>query len=535
METITSLFKRAVETSPERIFLRQISGLAERLTTYAQAGLRMASIADQLQRLGVEKGDRVVIYLEEMTPSIYWLLSCAQLGAVPVPLGPTSSAAMVVRLAERVSAKQIVTTVKHAPVLLERGLVPVCLREPGSTDGVHLVDLDPTTDRVAQAENDAIHPEDLYLIQPTSGTTGEPKLVMRNHLTFVRAGGILTATLPKDKPQRVLMVAALTHGMGQYQLAAAISIAAEMCVPSEIDTKASLDEVRRLDPTVLTMTPRVLRSLYKQYADKNEADRFLGPSAAMLLTSGAATDENILHFVTSQGIDVADCYGASEISILSITERGQWREGLVGTILPDVEVKTAPDGELLAKCPGRMMGYWGDPTTTHQAFTADGFYRTGDYLEVTADGELKYLGRKRDVFNTMDGSNVHPTRLESLIEALPWVRQVILLGDQRPFIVALLSVEASSVMNSDGYLEPREHSALYKQARNDLASLNRTLEPSEQIRRFALFARPFGKELYDVVGHGKVRRDRSATLKIFHERIDLLYTSSSATAMSCEG
>jgi long-chain acyl-CoA synthetase len=142
-----------------------------------------------------------------------------------------------------------------------------------------------------------------------------------------------------------------------------------------------------------------------------------------------------------------------------------------------------------------MLGYFSDPGLT-AARTSDGFFRTGDYCEVTADGMLKYLGRKKDVFNTPDGSNIHPAHIEQLILDFDWVRQAALVGDGEPFLVALLVVAGvpAAAANVTGYLDPPAHAALYARAAADLAALNRTLARNEQVRRFALFDRPMPGE-----------------------------------------
>jgi long-chain acyl-CoA synthetase len=212
------------------------------------------------------------------------------------------------------------------------------------------------------------------------------------------------------------------------------------------------------------------------------------------------------------------------MSIVSLTRRGHWREGVVGEVLPDVEARIAEDGELLVKTPVLMLGYYGEPEQTKNAFTPDGFYKTGDYAEITPDRCLRLLGRKKDVFNTYDGSNIHPARIEERLERIGWVKQAALVGDQRPYVVALAVVEATGTSaEADGYLSPEQAPALYAKAGEDLAKLNTELEANERIRRFALLERPMADQLYSAAGQGKVRRNRPEIVKVYAARIEALY------------
>jgi long-chain acyl-CoA synthetase len=524
--TVDAKFREAAHRYPERRFLRLADGSSR---TYADVVGELDVITEQLQSFGLCLGDRVVFYLEAPVPSLLFNLACAHLGVIPVPLSPSFSSRALAQLVERLGAKAIVTDPAHAdrpersvPVLSLPGALPV---------GVTAVDQTPrrpygeALDRLARLpRHEATAP---YLFQPTSGTTGEPKLIIRSHAVFDRIGRILAHDLraaDDPAPERLLLVAALTHGMGQYALATMLHMCGELCIPSEIDTACSLAEVRTLDPTCLIVTPRVLRSLLTQRVA--EDTRWFGPSAHIVFIGGAAPQPELITALEREGLFPSEGYGASEISILAQTRRSRYRAGTSGEILPDVTLRIADDGELLAKSPGVMLGYFGDEALTRQAFTDDGFYHTGDYAEITPDGYLRYLGRKRDVFNTSEGSNIHPGRVESLIEALPWVRQVVLVGDQRPYMAALITIDDASPASAepDGFLDERTHAAAYERARTSLAPINASLETIEQVKRLALFDRRFADELVRVVGHSKVSRNRRLFGERYAARIAELYT-----------
>jgi long-subunit acyl-CoA synthetase (AMP-forming) len=504
-DTVDALFREAVRRFPERPFLRALRPGGELRLSYGEAACALASAALDLQARGLHAGDRAVLYLEESFPSVLLNLACAHAGVVPVPLSPVFSMAARDALVAQTGARALFSTGDALDFRPRHALA----------EALEILD------RIARDHG----PHSPYVFQPTSGSTGQPKLVVRPHAAFVRTAKLKAFDLRAEAvPQeRVLLVAALTHGMGQYELSTALVLAAELCIPSRIDIHTPLDEVRALDPTYLCMTPRVLRALFEQSGGAHP----FGPSARIFLVGGSATDAPLLQRVAAAGIDVIEAYGASEISLLSLTRRGKWRPGSSGEALPDVSLKIADDGELLARSPARMIGYFGDEGLTRDAFTDDGWYKTGDFCQIGADRELRYLGRKKEVFNTFEGANVHPSRIEAMIEALPWVAQVVLLGDQRPFLAALIVVSGALDGDAgDGFLDEARHPSVYARAREDLRQINAGLEAMERIVRVALFAQPMPAALYRTVGHAKIARDRAGVAQRYAARIQALYDSS---------
>lgn len=519
--TVDAMFRAAVAAHPERDLV--VASEGDQHHTYAEVARQVDALTEQLASRGVIAGDRLVFFLDASLPTVLMNLACAHLGVVPVPLSPTFSQRALSRLCARTRARAVFTDRTHASI--PEASPPVLVLGDGGDGG----NLDATPRRSAAealarlAALPRHTPDACFLFQPTSGTTGEPKIIMRSHAVFDRVARVLARGIP-ETPQRILLVAALTHGMGQYAFATTLHLAGTLCLPTALDTDSSLAEIRALDPTLLYFTPRVMRALYDQRSPGDA--RWFGPSAYLVCCGGAATQPELLRRFVEDGILVSEGYGASEISLLSQTLPGRWREGLSGEVIPDVTLRTADDGELLAKSPGAMIGYFDDEALTRQAFTDDGFYRTGDYATVE-DGYLRYLGRKRDVFNTNEGANVHPGRIEGLVELVPGVRQAVLVGDQRKYLAALIVLDAAATgarsRSPDGFLDEREHAALYERFRSALEPVNDGLEVIERVRRFALFASPFPPQMYRVVGQAKVSRDRRLLNEAYEERITSLY------------
>jgi long-chain acyl-CoA synthetase len=497
------------------------------LTTYRDASVLVARNVQTLQRLGFRSGDRLVCYLdEESVPLLYLIIACVYAGVQFVPLSPVFSPKLVALVAERMNAKGVFTTPARTASIAEKptrisyesapDLAPGSVVLGAEPDGVRSPDeAIELLGRLCQGHG----PNDVYYIQPTSGTTGTPRFAKKFHRNYLRIAarfaGDWGATFERQPPERCLVVSTLAHGSGQSFLWTPIAIGAELCLPEKNSSACSLDDVRALDPIRFRMHPRVLRSLYRQHSERNELDKpLLGPSAQSLLVGGAPADADLLRYLTKQGIKAGEVYGSTESSEIVLTPIGNWREGYVGKALADVELKLADDGELLAKSPVVFDEYLDEPEATAEAFTEDGFYRTGDFAEITSDGWVRVLGRKREVLNTMDGSNIYASRIESALERLPWVEQAVVIGDQRPFVVAL--VVPRKVSKGDPALE--------QTAKKDIDGVNAGLETVEQVRRFALLGEPMSADLYTTVNNNKVRRNRKGIAARYASEIDALYS-----------
>ncbi len=495
------MFVSAARDFPDRRFLRWCRDGELVTWTYAEAALRVASLVAKLDEAGVAHGDHVVIHTAEMVPSILFDLACACAGVVFTPIETTSLPA-VVELCERTAARAVLTTPDRTnpygrTVLVETGTAAVV-----GDRGAAITALARRAERVDR--------DTIYMLQPTSGTTGTSKLVIRTHAAFVRVPALLAPGVDRqsDPPARVLMVPALTHGMGQYLMAIGVSAAAEFCVTTRIDVGADLAEIRWLDPTYIALTPRVLRSLFEQRGGSQEP--LFGPSVRHFLSGGAAPETDQLAAIAQTGVHVIEGFGASEISIVAVTRPGQWRSDIVGHVVDDVTLRVTDEGELEAWTPVMMRGYHNSPEASRAAFTEDGFYRTGDRVAIGPGGEFRYLGRLVDSFNLFDGSHVEPEPIEDAMLRLPWVDQVLLIGDQRPYLVGLVVVRDTSP-------------SLRRTIERDVGRIGARLPPNARVRRLAILDQPFSEDLYSVVGHGKIRRARAKGASRYAALVEALY------------
>lgn len=525
---VHELFLEAFERGPDRVFLRHLTQSGELVRSYREVAAAVARTVSRLHAMGIGRGDRAVVYADEILPSIHFMLACSFAGVAFAPLAPTFSAEAARGLQQRLGARVVFTTRDHVSRLRALGIG--ALHDGAGDDDALDLSSGPRAGELEalRACGAGRSSDEPYIILSTSGTTGEPKLPIRRHLAFTlparryrEALGI--SALPRE---RLLLCSGLTHGLGQVVLALGIHAAAELCIPEVIEGAVSLEQVQQLDVSVVCVHPRVIHALHRQHLARGGAprSRFFGPSLRLLRTGGSPIDPELLHMLAAQGIDVGEWYGSSETAVVAITPRGGWRPGEIGPVCPDVEVRLGQDGEILVRSPAQMTGYYGDEQLTRDVVTADGFISTGDLGELGAEGALRIIGRKKEILNAPDGTNIAAAPIEAALLALPWVEQAVLVGGSRQFLAALLVVrDARPSSETDGFLSERAAPDLHDRARADLDAINARLEPIAQLRAFALFGQRFDASLYADVGLGKIRRHRAAIDLAYRARIEELY------------
>jgi long-chain acyl-CoA synthetase len=213
---------------------------------------------------------------------------------------------------------------------------------------------------------------------------------------------------------------------------------------------------------------------------------------------------DVLEFFHSLGMLVIEGYGLTETaSSLSVNDPDDFRFGTVGRVVEGPEVRLDEDGEILVRSDTVFAGYFKDPEATAAAFTDDGWFRTGDVGEIDADGFLKITDRKKDLIITAGGKNIAPQNLENALKASRFVSQALVVGDRRPYIVALITLDPAEIAAAG-----REPHELVQEIVDEV---NKDRVRVEQIKRFAILQRDFTQEDGEVTPTLKLRR------KIVHE------------------
>jgi long-chain acyl-CoA synthetase len=247
-------------------------------------------------------------------------------------------------------------------------------------------------------------------------------------------------------------------------------------------------------------------------------------------SGGAPLASDLAEFFHAAGVLVLEGYGLSETSpVLSTNRPDAFRFGTVGKPLDDVRLRIAPDGEILASGPNIMRGYWNLPEATAEVLGADGWFATGDIGEIDRDGYLRITDRKKDLIKTAGAKYVAPQKIEGLLELQPHIEQAVVIGDNRPFCVALIvpawgrlreRMREKGSLAADPAVLAREPE-IRELLRAEVEAVNARLASYETIKTFALVERPFTQENGLLTPTLKLRR--KAVAEAHAEAIETLY------------
>jgi long-chain acyl-CoA synthetase len=261
---------------------------------------------------------------------------------------------------------------------------------------------------------------------------------------------------------------------------------------------------------------------------KANVRRAFGGRIKYVAYGGAAMPPRIMRFFELIGLPLIGSYGSTECGGVTLCGIGENRPGNLGKPFANVQIRIAADGEILVRGPTVSPGYFKNPEATREAFDQDGWYCTGDIGEIEADGSLKITGRKKDIFSCSDGSNIYPGFIELQLENEPYISQAVLLGDQRPFIAALIVPDrqkiAESVNRDIATLSEVDIAAALS---SQIERVNGRLEFYERIRRIAVVPGEFPAEVRSINHFHKVKVNRDQLALRYRQQIDALYRTAS--------
>jgi long-chain acyl-CoA synthetase len=545
--------------------------------------------ADEVRRLaagfvasGLQVGDRVGL----MSRTRYeWALADYAIwtaGGVTVPIYETSSAEQVEWiLGDSGAVGVVVETDAHAQTVAS---VSGRLGDLRNTWVVDTGDLDKLVEQgkgVERSELDARHgalaPSTLATIIYTSGTTGRPKGCELTHGNFLFDIASSTAGLNEfyNESGSTLLFLPLAHVFGRIiQLG---STANRVRVGHTSDVKALLPDLAAFQPTFLLSVPRVFEKVYNASKQKAHADgkgkifdaaervaiaysealdkgsvgiglkmqhaifdklvyvklrHALGGKVKYCVSGGAPLGARLGHFFRGIGVTILEGYGLTETSAGStLNLPGQMKVGTVGRAIPGTSVRIAEDGEILLKGGQIFTGYYKNPKATTEALDADGWFHSGDLGDIDADGYLKITGRKKEIIVTAGGKNVAPAVLEDRLRAHPLVSQCIVVGDNKPFIGCLVTIDAEafpawkkangkpdSATVADLLDDPDLRAAI----QSGVDEANKAVSKAEAIKSFRILPDDFTEESGHMTPSLKLKR--SVVLADFAPQVEALYS-----------
>ena len=518
---------------------------------------RVVSAAKGLIALGIAKGDAVTIFSSTRLEWGILDFALAAVGAVSVPIYDTDSAPQAQRIMNDSAVKlafadnrerfdRLDSVKDHCPALKQ--ILMLEGNALGALEGLGVaVSDEELNERVA-----TVRADDLATIVYTSGSTGNPKGAELTHKNFVSititASQALHEVVLDDHP-RLLLFLPLAHCFARFIQYA--SIASDDGVVGYLpDTKSLLPDLRSFEPTYLLGVPRVFEKVYNAASHKAgagwkgrlfvkaaEAARVwsrkeqageqhtfaeiaerakyetlvyrtvrgaLGPKIKYVACGGAPLSLDLAHFYNGIGLPMIQGYGMTETAApFAATRVTDNVIGTVGQPAPGSSIRISDEGELQVKGPNVFRGYHNLPEKTAEAFTADGWLRTGDLAEIDDEGRIVITGRIKDIIITAGGKNVSPIPLEEEIAKCPIVEHCVVVGDQRPFIGALVTLDPESLaiwlpahgLSTETPVDRlATNAAVREEIQQYVDKANATVSRAESVRKFAVLDTQFTQE-----------------------------------------
>ena len=581
----TDLLVQRVAATPDAALFSIPDGAGWKDVTAAEFHRQVVALAKGLVAAGIEPGDMIGLMCK--TRYEWTLIDFAAwfAGAVLVPIYETSSPAQVQWNLSDSGAKAVI--LETAEMFSRFDEVHPDLPLIQNVWQLHLGDLDKLVaggadvpDAEIERRRNLARGEDIGTLIYTSGSTGRPKGCVLTHANFVELSRNSAEALGEVlEGASTLLFITTAHVFARF--IAALCVTAGVKVGHQADTKQLLPALASFKPTFLLAVPRVFEKVYNSAEQKAEAggrgkifraaaevavahskaveagsvpfglklkfavyDRLvysklraaMGGRVKYAVSGSAPLGAHLGHFFHSLGIKILEGYGLTETTAPATVNRpDMFKIGTVGPALPGVDLRLVEDGEIEVRGINVFKEYWKNPEATAAAFD-DGWFRTGDLGSFDADGYLTITGRKKEIIVTAGGKNVSPAALEDPIRANPLVGQVVVVGDQKPFIAALVTLDtemlptwlANNGEDKDMTLaEASVNPAVNAEIQRAIDAANHGVSRAESIRKFVILA----TELTEASGHltPKLSIKRNVILSDFADVIDGVYSDNPST------
>lgn len=571
--TLISMFEQSVEEHGSKPALaHKPKGGTYQDISYTEFGESVDVFSKGLSALGVQKGDRVAI-LSENRPE--WAISdfgILKAGAVNVPMFSTLTAAQVGYILNDSGAKIIcistakqlekVITIREEVPSLEQIIIYDELEDEAPNGIYEFMDVC-SQGMETDATLDDVTDDEIATIIYTSGTTGNPKGVMLTHANFISNYNAAKSLVDVGDTDVLLSFLPLSHVFerlgGHY-----VPIFSGAKVAYAESTFTVAQNMQEVSPTVMLSVPRLYETMHDRVLRAVEAGSSLkqkifhwgvsvgsavsskiqqgkNPSAILKLkqsiadklvfaklktatggklrffiSGGAALPQSIAEFFHAAGILILEGYGLTETSpVISLNYPEKWKFGTVGVPVPGIDVQIAEDGEILTRGPHVMKGYYNNESATAEVIDADGWFHTGDIGIIDEDGFIKITDRKKNIIVLSNGKNVAPQPIESQLVQSPFIDQIMLVGNERKNIAALIvpNFDALKSWASENDIDNSDIPELLKI--RDVQQLiqkeirERTIDFAdfEQVRRFTLLEKEFSQEADEMTPTLKLKRN----------------------------
>ncbi|WP_134772902.1 AMP-dependent synthetase/ligase [Ornithinimicrobium flavum] len=560
---------RWARDEPDRVLVSVRSGSTWTDVSAAELARRVDGLAKGLIAAGIEVGDRVALMSRTRVEWTVTDLALWAVGAVPVPVYETSSASQVRWICADSGAVAVIVEDAAMMAMLAglRGELPG-VRDVWQIDAGTLEELAvagaEVSDETLQERRRGVTRDDVATLIYTSGTTGEPKGCELTHDNFMALAENAAERLPeviRADGAATLLFLPLAHVFARFIQVVCLQSGARM--GHTPDPSTVLEDLAGFRPTFLLSVPRVFEKIYNSAEQKaasggrgrvfrwaaGVADRYsraldsgrpglalrtqhaladrlvfsrlralMGGRVSYAISGGAALGERLGHFYRGIGLVVLEGYGLTETTApATVNTPDMIRIGTVGRPLPGVSVRITDDGEIWLKGVGVFRGYHDNPAATEAAMR-DGWFATGDLGTLDADGFLTITGRTKEIIVTAGGKNVSPGPLEDRLRAHPLISQCMVVGDGRPFVAALVTLDAEMLPTwaqsrglGDLTLEQAAHHATVRAALQEAVDeANAAVSRAESIRTFRVLTDDFTTDNGLLTPSMKLKRSRIA-------------------------
>lgn len=574
--SITSMLRKKWAAQPEAVQWEIKSSLGSQWVP-----VRVGQFVDEVKLLargllasGIRKGDSVAILARTSYEFSLLDFSCWWIGALPVAIYGSDSQTQITHIINDTKPGIIITD-NEAQAEMMRDLTrdredvrEILVLENGAVTALnHRGEMHPELAEEVEQLSLSVTGEDVATIIYTSGTTGVPRGVVLTHanFSFATISGVTGFKEIVFGPgRRTLLFLPLAHVFARY--IEVFPVTSDMVLGHAPDTKNLVADLQSFKPTLLLTAPRVLEKVYNAAAQKAagglkqrlfrwsakaaighsrarqsgtgmtpylEAKRFIadklvlsklskvmGGNLKYIISGGAPLSPRMGHFFTSAGFSVMEGYGLSETTApICNNPPHASKIGTIGLPFPQVSIRVSDEGEIQVKAPLVFKEYLHDPEGTAAAMTEDGYFRTGDLGDIDEDGYIRITGRAKDVIVTAGGKTVSPGLVEDRLRGHPLVSHAVCVGDNKPFIGALVTLDADmlpSWLESKGF----EPLTIEQAARDERvlaaldAAVTRANEPvsrAESIRKFVVLTEDFSVENGMMTPSLKVKRSAVVT------------------------
>jgi long-chain acyl-CoA synthetase len=567
-DTVPGVFFDQAARRGDLPYLRHWSGGEWRTLTWKETAERATRVAAALLNSGLRHGDHVALMAPNRADWIYCDFGIMAAGGVTVPIYPSLPAHTAAYIAQDSRTRRAIASDDNLAAKLGGNADPERVFTMDK-DVVDWVAAEPTPEARAQVEArlSGLRPADLASVVYTSGTTGDPKGVMLTHGHFVEVAKAALKMFEIGPDDELLSYLPYSHVLERID-----GIFVETMAGSSFWLARSLDtlieDINVSRPTIMLGVPRVFEKVYEAVNDqmakesvlkqlvfrwalgigaaslrdspgpwlrfrigvaerlvlRQLRERLTGGRLRFFISGGAPLNEKVEAFFWAIGVKILQGWGLTETSSgATSNSESLHRYRTVGVPLPGTELRIADDGEILVKGPGVMLGYKNQPEAT-AAMITDGWLQTGDMGFVDKDGFLTITDRKKDLIKTSGGKYVAPLPIESQLESNRYVKSSLLIGERRPYVVALIVPDWTALATEAGFARGQRDTndpALRLLFEAAVDSVNQSLASFETVKYFALLDRDFSETEGELTP--TLKKKRRVIGEHFADEIEALY------------